>query len=88
MPIATGTGSESLLALDAGRQRSSNSRVPYPMGFYHRGHGRPDRRSEGRLEGQWNVGELRQSHAWHYEGGKGTLSKAVKFQLRPDPLAH
>ena len=24
---------------------------------------------------------------FHMEGGKGTLSKVVKFQLRPDPLA-
>lgn len=28
------------------------------------------------------------SHAtWHTEGGKGTTSKAVKFQLCPGPLA-
>jgi hypothetical protein len=25
---------------------------------------------------------------WHVEGGKGTLGKAVHFQIRPDPLAH
>jgi hypothetical protein len=25
---------------------------------------------------------------WHIEGGKGTKGKLVKFQLRPDPLAH
>ena len=24
---------------------------------------------------------------FHVEGGKGTTSKVVKFQLRPDPLA-
>ena len=24
---------------------------------------------------------------FHIEGGKGTLPKVVKFQLRPDPLA-
>jgi hypothetical protein len=24
---------------------------------------------------------------FHMEGGKGTTSKVVKFQLRPDPLA-
>jgi hypothetical protein len=24
---------------------------------------------------------------FHLEGGKGTTSKVVKFQLRPDPLA-
>jgi hypothetical protein len=25
--------------------------------------------------------------AWHVEGGKGTKQKAVKFQVRPDPLS-
>jgi hypothetical protein len=25
---------------------------------------------------------------FHMEGGKGMMSKVVKFQLRPDPLAH
>ena len=25
---------------------------------------------------------------WHVEGGKGTLGKAVHFQIRPDTLAH
>jgi hypothetical protein len=24
---------------------------------------------------------------WHTEGGKGTTSKMVKFQMRPNPLA-
>ena len=24
---------------------------------------------------------------WHIEGGKGTKSKLMKFQVRPDPLA-
>jgi hypothetical protein len=25
---------------------------------------------------------------FHMEGGKGTTSEVLKFQLRPDPLAH
>jgi hypothetical protein len=25
--------------------------------------------------------------SWHIEGGKGSLPKVVKFQMRPDPLA-
>jgi len=25
---------------------------------------------------------------WHIEGGKGTKSNLVKFQIRPNPLAH
>jgi hypothetical protein len=39
--------------------------------------GRPHRRPERRLEGPRTV----------VEGGKGTLPKVVRFQLRPDPLA-
>ena len=26
--------------------------------------------------------------AWHLEGGPGTNQKVIKFQIRPDPLAH
>jgi hypothetical protein len=25
---------------------------------------------------------------WHNEGGKGTQGNLVKFQIRPNPLAH
>jgi len=41
-----------------------------------------------RLERQRALVNVRNPHApGHLEGGKGTTSKAVKFQLRPDPLA-
>jgi hypothetical protein len=86
-PFATGTGSESLLALTADRT-FLDFRVPYPMGFYHRGlDGRIDDAKAGwKGRGLWaNYGMYT---PWHQEGGKGALSKAVKFQLRPDPLAH
>jgi hypothetical protein len=29
-----------------------------------------------------------QNAVWHIETGKGSLGALVKFQLRPDPLAH
>ncbi|HEU4688866.1 MAG TPA: hypothetical protein VFS23_10920 [Vicinamibacterales bacterium] len=62
-------------------------RVPYPLGFYHRGlDGRIDDPSAGwKGRGLWaNYG----THLiWHTEGGKGTVGKAVQFQIRPDPLA-
>jgi hypothetical protein len=87
VPMATGTGSESLLALLPNGQFAT-FRVPYPMGFYHRGiDGRIDDAAAGwKGRGLWaNFGQYT---PWHYEGGKGTTSKAVKFQLRPNPLAH
>ena len=57
------------------------------MGFYSRGlDGRiddPDAGWKGRA--LWsNYGT---HFVWHIEGGKGTLGKEVKFQIRPDPLA-
>ena len=63
-------------------------RVPYPLGFYSRGlDGRIDDPEAGwKGRGLWaNYGT---HFVWHIEGGKGTKGKVVKFQIRPDPLAH
>jgi hypothetical protein len=86
-PIATGSGSDSLLALDPKTGSWVTMRVPYPLGFYSRGlDGRiddPDAGWKGR--GLWaNYGT---NFLWHIEGGKGTKSKIVKMQIRPNPLA-
>jgi hypothetical protein len=87
IPIANGSSSDSLLALDPETGKWIILRVPYPMAFYSRGlDGRiddPDAGWKGR--GLWaNYGS---NYIWHTEGGKGTKSKMVHFQLRPDPLA-
>ena len=77
--------SDALLAFSGGK--FVVLRVPYPMGFYHRGvEGRIDDPKAGwKGRGLWaNYGSY---NPWHYEGGKGQRSKAVHFQLRPDPLA-
>ena len=86
-PIATGSNSDSLLALNPQTKEWTTLRVPYPMGFFTRGmDGRiddPDAGWKGR--GLWaNYGT---NYIWHTEGGKGTKGKFVKFQIRPDPLA-
>lgn len=62
-------------------------RLPYPLGFYPRsGTGRLDDPSTGwKGKGYWSSYSTYAS--WHIEGGKGTLPKAVKFQMRPNPLA-
>ena len=67
-------------------------RVPYPLGFFPRSaNGRVDDPKTG-----WKGKGLWASYStyatWHIEGGKGeggpgVLPKAVKFQMRPNPLA-
>ncbi len=85
VPIDTGNASEGLLALVDGEWVVL--RVPYPLGFYTKWmDGRiddPDGGWKGR--GVWSTVSTRAP--FHMEGGKGTPSKVLKFQLRPDPLA-
>ena len=67
-------------------------RVPYPLGFFPRsGNGRVDDPDAGwKGKGYW--ASFSTYATWHIEGGRGeggsgVLPKAVKFQMRPDPLA-
>ena len=85
VPMATGNANESLMALVDGKW--VNMRVPYPLGFYAKGmDGRVDDPNAGwKGRGLWTT--FGQRTPFHLEGGKGTLPKVVKFQLRPDPLA-
>ncbi len=85
VPINTGNGSEGLLALKDGQWIVL--RVPYPLGFYTKWlDGRIDDPGAGwQGRGLWATVSTRAP--FHMEGGKGTTSKVVHFQLRPDPLA-
>jgi hypothetical protein len=85
VPIATGNGSDSMLALVNGKWVVL--RVAYPMGFF-------TKQIDGRIDDPkagWKGKGLWTTHghrvAWHVEGGKGTRPKVVKFQVRPNPLA-
>src|SRR5260370_22229260 len=87
IPIVTANGNDALEALDPSTGKWVVLRVPYPMGFFAKS-------MDGRIDdpkGGWKGKGLWSTYAtrtpWHLEGGKGTTSKAVKFQLRPDPLA-
>ena len=87
VPIANGSGSDSLQALLPDTEEWVFLRVPYPLGFYSRGlDGRIDDPNAGwKGRGVWaNYGT---NFNWHTEGGKGTTSKIVRFQVRPNPLA-
>ena len=86
VPFANGSNSDSLLAL-----RPDGTwlvlRVPYPLGFFSRGmDGRIDDPNAG-WKGRAIYADYGPNAVWHVEGGLGTRSAVVKFQLRPDPLA-
>jgi hypothetical protein len=84
-PIVTGNSSDSLIALVNGKWVVM--RVPYPLGFFAKGmDGRIDDAKAGwKGKGVWTTWGTRTP--FHSETGKGTMSKVVHFQVRPDPLA-
>jgi hypothetical protein len=85
VPLATGNLSEGLLVLDKGNWLTL--RVPYPMGYYAKGlDGRIDDPNGG-WKGKGIYTPISTRAPFHMEGGKGTLPKLVKFQMRPNPLA-
>jgi hypothetical protein len=85
IPINTGNQSEGLLVLKDGK--FIVLRVPYPMGFYAKWlDGRIDDPKAGwKGRGLW--ASISTRAPFHMEGGKGQTSKAIHFQLRPNPLA-
>ena len=87
IPIVTGTSSDSLQAFDPKTKKWTVMRVPYPMGFFVRGmDGRIDNPNGGwKGRGIWAT--YGPDMTWHIEGGAGSKTKLVKFQLRPNPLA-
>ena len=86
VPINTGNASEALLALVD--EEWVVMRVPYPLGFYTKWlDGRIDDPETGwKGRGLWATWSTRAP--FHAGTGKGTTSKVVRFQLRPDALAH
>jgi hypothetical protein len=85
-PMATGNANESIMALVDGKW--VNMRVPYPLGFFAKYiDGRIDDPNAGwKGRALWSTDGNRTP--FHRETGKGTSPKVVKFQVRPDPLAH
>jgi hypothetical protein len=87
-PFATGSNSDALIALNPQTKKWTYFRIPYPLGFYSRGmDGRIDDPNAG-WKGRALYSNYGTHFVWHIEGGKGTKGKIVKFQVRPDPLAH
>ena len=88
VPIATGSNSDSLLALDPDTGEWTVLRVPYPQGFFTRGlDGRIDDPNAGwKGRGVWAT--YGAAATWHIEGGVGVKPGMLKFQVRPHPLAN
>jgi len=84
-PIDTGNASEGLLVLKDGKWVVL--RVPYPLGFYTKWmDGRIDNPNGG-WKGRGLFATVSTRAPFHMETGRGTTSKVLRFQLRPDPLA-
>jgi hypothetical protein len=84
-PINTGNAAEGLLALKDGKWVVL--RVPYPLGYYTKWmDGRIDDAKAG-WKGRGLYSTISTRAPFHMETGKGTTSKVIRFQMRPDPLA-
>ena len=85
VPFAMGNLNDAIYALVDGRLITL--RVPYPMGMFAKNvDGRIDDANAGwKGRGLWTTTGTRTFY--HNEGGKGSRPKAIKIQLRPDPLA-
>ena len=90
VPIVAGSNSDSLLAFNDATKKWTVLRVPYPMSFHTRGmDGRFENVNTG-WKGKGVFATYASEPVWHQEGGDDGLSgpQLVKFQVRPDPLAH
>ena len=87
VPVSGSVNTDSLLAFVPGTNQFVQLTVPYPMGFFARSaQGRVDNARTG-WKGRGFYSTYSSYIPWHYEGGKGTKPKLVKFQMRPNPLA-
>ena len=91
-PIYGSVNTDAMEVFSTDRGEYVTLRVPYPLGFFPRsGNGRVDDPDAGwKGKGYW--ASFSTYATWHIEGGRGeggpgVLPKAVKFQMRPDPLA-
>jgi len=87
VPLYSSMNTDSLELFSPSTKQFTTLRVPYPQSFFARsGTGRIENPNAGwKGKGFWS--SFSTYAAWHIEGGKGTLPKSVKFQMRPSPLA-
>jgi hypothetical protein len=88
VPMMLGTNSDSVLALMPDTKKWVVLRVPYPMGFFSRGMGGRIDDPKGGWKGRGLYANYAEMAPWHEEDGDDPMKKVVKFQMRPNPLAH
>src|SRR5437868_13889991 len=88
IPYTGGANSDALIGFVPETSKWITLRVPYPLGFFPRSmQPRVDDPNAGwKGLGLW--ANFATYTPWHIEGGKQVRPKLVKFQLRPDALAH
>jgi hypothetical protein len=86
-PMYNSINTDSMEVFSSNTKQFVTLRVPYPLSYFVRSaNGRIDNPNLGwKGKGLWSNYSTYAS--WHIEGGKGTLPKVVKFQMRPNPLA-
>ena len=86
-PVYANTNTDSLELFQPSTRQFITLRVPYPLSYFARsGTPRVDDPNTGwKGKGFWSSYATYAS--WHIEGGKGSLPKVLKFQMRPNPLA-
>ena len=86
IPLATGNLSEA--SAGAGRRQVPDVPRALSDGVLCKGHGWPDRQSEGRLEGEGDLDDLsRHARRSTSKAARGRRASWLKFQVRPDPLS-
>jgi hypothetical protein len=87
-PMFSNSAGDGLLAFLPDEEEFVRFTLPYPMGWYTRGHdGRIDDPKTGwKGRGLWATQNT--LLPWHQETGEGSQVNFVKFQLRPHPLAN
>ena len=85
-PMYGSINTDSFEVLSSETKNFVTLRVPYPLGFFPRSASvRVDDPQDGwKGRGLWS--NFSTYTTWHLEGGKGTLPKIVKFQMRQTPL--
>jgi hypothetical protein len=86
-PMYNSINTDSMEVFSSNTKQFITLRVPYPLSYFVRSaNGRIDNPDIGwKGKGLWS--NYATYASWHIEGGKGTLPKVVKFQMRPNPLA-
>ena len=87
VPMYGATNVDGFVVLNPATKQFVTLRIPYPMGFM-------SRAATGRIDDPkagWKGKALWTDYGmyaqWHMEGSYGSLPKAVKMQMRPNPLA-